>query len=125
MKSVSLFLTTALLEIVTGIALLISPVFVVRLLLGADISTETEITICRVGGSAILALGISCWLARNAGKSPAAKALTGGLLVYNIMVFFTLAYSAYTASTTPLLIVALVAHLALGIACMASLRSYK
>lgn len=125
MKSRELFIATAFLESLTGIALLLAPSFVVNLLLGEAISTSTELTISRIGGSAILALGIACWLARDDEKSRGAKAITGGLLVYNVMVFVSLANSAYTAITTPALIAALIIHLLLGINCIFTLKKMK
>jgi hypothetical protein len=125
MKSKTLFTATALIEILTGIGLILVPALLVRILLGSEISTETEFTICRVGGSAIIALGIACWLARNDDKSGAVKALTFGMLVYNTMVFATLAYSGIVTKTTLALIAALVVHLILGIACLFSLKSFK
>jgi hypothetical protein len=125
MKPRSLFTVTAILEGLTGILLLLQPVFVVNLLLGSEISTNIEVTISRIAGSGILSLGIACWLARNDENTSAAKALTGGMLVYNFMVFVTLANSAYNSAVTPALIVALIAHLALGIACYNILRKFK
>ena len=125
MKSLNLFTATAIIEVLTGIALILLPTIVVQLLLGSTISTETEFTICRVGGSAILALGIACWLARNDNKSGASNALTAGMLLYNIFVFATLAYSAFISKTTPALIVALIIHGALGTACLFSVKSFK
>jgi hypothetical protein len=125
MTSKTLFTVTALIEILTGIGLILAPVLLVRILLGSEISTETEFTICRVGGSAIIALGITCWLARNDDKSGAAKALTFGMLVYNTMVFATLAYSGIVSKTTMALVAALIVHLILGVACLLSLKSFK
>jgi hypothetical protein len=125
MKSKTLFTVTALIEVLTGIGLILAPALLVRILLGSEISTETEFTICRVGGSAIIALGITCWLARNDNKSGAAKALTFGMLIYNTMVFATLAYSGMVSKTTIALVAALIVHLVLGVACLLSLKSFK
>ena len=125
MKSKTLFTVTALIEVLTGIGLILAPALLVRILLGSEISTETEFTICRVGGSAIIALGITCWLARNDDKSGAAKALTFGMLIYNTMVFATLAYSGMVSKTTIALVAALIVHLVLGVACLLSLKSFK
>jgi hypothetical protein len=125
MKPRSLFTLTAILEAITGILLLVAPAFVVNLLLGAEISTQTDLTITRIAGSAILSLGIACWLARNDENTSAAKALTGGMLVYNFMVFVALANSAYVSAITLALIATLIIHLALGIACYIVLRKFK
>jgi hypothetical protein len=125
MKIQTLFVMMAVLEILMGISLLLAPAFVINLLLGAEISTGTEFTICRIGGSALIALGMICWLARQDVKSGASKALVGGLFTYNAFVSITLANSAYISQITPLLIAALVVHLILGITCVFQLRKYK
>ena len=61
-------------EAATGLALLVSPVVVVRLLLGADLAglagrddlAAAGIIIGRVLGIALIALGIACWPGRTA-----------------------------------------------------------
>ena len=50
----------AVAEIATGVALILFPLLVVRLLLGAE-PTGLAIPIARVTGIALLALGIACW----------------------------------------------------------------
>jgi hypothetical protein len=114
---------TALVEMLTGLALLLAPALVVRILLGANISTPVEFTIARLAGSAILSLAIVCWLARNDQVSQAARALLSGMLVYNIIIFVTLAYFGISSQTTVALIAALIAHFVLAAGCILSLRN--
>jgi hypothetical protein len=73
---------TALIEAATGLALLVVPSVVVRLLLGAEIS-GAAIPLGRVAGAALLALGVACWLAGDDTKSRAGKGLVVAMLVYN------------------------------------------
>jgi len=56
MKKSLMFAAVA--EAVTGLALLVAPVLVVRLLFGAEF---TGVTIIRVTGIALIALGLACW----------------------------------------------------------------
>ncbi len=50
----------SILEIATGLALMIDPRFVVALLVGPNTPVE-EIPMGRLPGIAILALGLACW----------------------------------------------------------------
>jgi hypothetical protein len=72
----------AIIEVATGMALLIVPSLVVRLLLGAEL-TGVVIPLSRVLGIALLALGVSCW--------PGSTALCG-MLTYGALVTLYLAY---------------------------------
>jgi len=119
----NLLTITALVEMLTGLALLLAPALVVWILLGANISTPVENTLARVAGSAILSLAIACWLARDDQVSQAARALLSGMLVYNIIIFVTLAYFGISSQTTVALIAALIAHFVLAAGCILSLRN--
>jgi len=77
-----LLILTALIEAATGLALLVVPVFVVKLLLGEEIS-GAGIPLGRVAGVALLALGGACWLAGDDTKSRAARGLVAAMLLYN------------------------------------------
>jgi hypothetical protein len=72
----------ALAEIVTGLALLTFPGVFVRLVFGAD-ATGVVITLGRMTGFGLLALGLACWPERGARLS--APALRG-LLTYNALI---------------------------------------
>jgi hypothetical protein len=125
MKTQTLLALTAVLELLTGIGLLLAPALLIHLLLGAEINDAVVFTITRVGGSAIISLALACWLARKDYQGMGSKALITGMLVYNIAVFTTLAYSAYSYKTTPILIAALVAHGLLAVFCINSLQKFK
>jgi hypothetical protein len=84
-----LLTTTAALEVGAGLALLATP----SLVFGPAIETPTGMTVARIAGAALLAIGVACWLARHEGQSRAISGLVGGLVVYNALVVAVLAYA--------------------------------
>src|SRR3972149_4758958 len=68
-----LLIMTALLETVTGVALLTSPSVPASLLLGASLDSTPGLTVARVAGAALLSLGLACWLARDDGQGQAGR----------------------------------------------------
>ena len=72
----------AVAEVATGMALLIVPSLVGRLLFGAEF-TGVANPVARVTGIALLALGVGCW--------PGSTALCG-MLTYGVLVTVYLAY---------------------------------
>ena len=55
-----LLLITGLAEAGTGVALMVAPSLVGRLLLGAELA-GVSVVVARVAGIALLALGVGCW----------------------------------------------------------------
>jgi hypothetical protein len=74
----------AVIEVATGMALLIVPSLVGRLLFGEEL-TGVVIPVARVLGIALLALGVGCW--------PGSTALCG-MLTYSALVTLYLLYVA-------------------------------
>jgi thiol:disulfide interchange protein len=110
-----LLILTALIEAATGLALLVVPVFVVKLLLGAEIS-GAAIPLGRVAGIALLALGVACWLAGNDSKNRAAKGLVVAMLVYNFGVAIILAVAAIQSHLVGIALwPAVILHVAMGV----------
>ena len=64
----------AVAEAATGLALLLAPAFVARLLLGPDDLTGIAVVLARVTGISLIGLGLSCW--------PGDRALAG-MLTYS------------------------------------------
>lgn len=92
-------------EVSTGLALLIAPGLVGRLLLGEEL-TGMAIPVARVAGIALVGLGIACWPG-----TPRA-----GMLTYSAAVTLYLAYLGFTASPIGLLLwPAVVLHLVLTV----------
>jgi hypothetical protein len=91
----------AVLEVATGMALLIVPSLVGRLLFGEEF-TGIVISVARVLGIALLALGVACW--------PGGTALCG-MLTYSALATLYLLYLAIRGEWVgPLLWPAVVIH---------------
>ena len=73
---------TAIIEAATGLALIIAPSLVGRLLFGAEFTGVANLS-ARVTGIALIALGVGCW--------PGSTALCG-MLTYGALVTLYLAY---------------------------------
>jgi hypothetical protein len=84
-----IMMVAAIVEIATGLALVFAPMLVVQLLLGVY-APWTSISIGRVAGVAILALGVSCLSWRESG--PTRPAAWRGMLAYQTLVAAYLAY---------------------------------
>jgi hypothetical protein len=70
----------AVVEMTAGFALIVSPSFVVHLLIGSALS-DGGIAIGRVGGFGLLSLGLACW---PSGRVVNAQAISG-LFIYNLL----------------------------------------
>lgn len=76
-------------EIGTGLALMVDPAVVIRLLLGES-ATGIVIPIAQFLGVALFAFGIACW--PNTQRSTHATAAFRGMLTYNVAVAVFLGY---------------------------------
>jgi len=120
----SLLSITAVVEAATGLALLLSPSLPVLLLLGASLDAPAALTVARVAGAALLALGVACWLARNDEQSRAARGLVPAMLLYNVATVLLLASAGIGSELRGVgLWPAVVLHAALAIWCIACLGS--
>ena len=87
----NLFTLTAVIEVGAGVALVVWPSLSVTLLLGSGLYTFVAVTLGRVAGAALLALGVACWLARLDGQSRASTGLVTAMVLYNLAVVVILA----------------------------------
>jgi hypothetical protein len=93
----------AVAEVATGLALLIVPSLVGQLLLGAEL-TGIAVTVARVAGIALVALGVACW--------PGTPLV--GMLTYSGAVTLYLAYLGFAGGSSGMLLwPAVVLHLIL------------
>ena len=74
-------------EAATGVALIAVPEFVARLLLGVGLSSS-GVAVARVGGFALLSLGLACWPTADSTTLSAVRAL----FAYNLLAAFYLGY---------------------------------
>jgi hypothetical protein len=86
MSSKRLLAFAAIVESITGLALMAQPALVARLLLGADLS-GAGLAVGRVAGCGLLSLGLACWPRREAAL-PALRAM----FTYNLLVGAYLAF---------------------------------
>ena len=114
---------TALIEAATGLALMVVPSVVVRLLLGSPLDTSAAVMLGRVAGVALFALGVACWLARDDAQSRAARGLVAAMLLYNVATVAVLAFAGigfglHGVALWP----AVVLHAVMAVWCVACLR---
>ena len=91
MRGVLVFVASA--EAATGVALLLVPSIVGRLLLGEEL-TSVAIPVARVAGIALIALGIACW--------PGTPLI--GMVIYSAAVTLYLAYLGLAGGLTGILL---------------------
>lgn len=111
----ALLAVSSAIELGAGLALLFSPTLAARFLFDAELDAPSAVALGRIGGAALLSIGVACWLAR-AGSRP----VTAGMLVYNVgavAVFAT--YGLGGILQWP----AVAMHAAMALWCIASLRS--
>jgi hypothetical protein len=83
----------AVLEATVGLALLASPALPVSILLGAPLDTPVALSVGRVAGAALVALGIACWRVRQDGRSRSATGVVTSMMFYNVLVVAILLYA--------------------------------
>ncbi len=117
-----LLISTAVLEVGAGSALLCCPSLMGELLLRSSLDTAA-VTLGRVGGTALLALGVACWLAQFDAQSAAARGVVTAMTVYNFGVFAVLGIAGVRAQATGIALWPAVAlHVAMTIWCVTCLR---
>jgi hypothetical protein len=80
----TLLSVTAVLEAGIGLSLLAVPSVVVGVLLGPTLDVPAALTVARVAGAALLALGVTCWLAHYDTQSSAARGVVSAMVLYNL-----------------------------------------
>jgi hypothetical protein len=90
----NLLTLTAVLEFATGLVLVMFPSALAVSLLGPQLDTVVGLTVARVAGVALLALGAACWFARLDGTTRAARGLAGAMMLYNAGIVVVFGYAA-------------------------------
>jgi hypothetical protein len=79
-----LFIATAIIEVGAGLCLIGLPTFTIWIVLGVRESSPEALVVGRIGGAALLAIGVACWLARDDSSSPSRHGQLWGMLIYNV-----------------------------------------
>jgi hypothetical protein len=119
----TLLIVTAMVELGAGFALLSCPSAVAALLLGAPLEAPAALTVARVGGAALVALGVACWLARGDTQSRAARGLVSAMLLYNLGAVLILGVAGIWSQPVGVALwPAVMLHAAMAIWCTVCLR---
>ena len=114
---------TAVIEAATGLGLLAAPAVLARLLLGGALDTPAALTVARVAGAGLLALGIACWLASHDTGSRAARGVVGAMAFYNIATVAILAFAGIGFGLRGVALwPAVILHAVMTVWCVACLR---
>jgi riboflavin transporter FmnP len=117
---------TAIFESATGLALLLAPALLASLLFGVGLDAPIGLVVARIAGAALLALGVACWVARDADRSRSVLGLVAALLLYNVAATVVLIHAGIGMKLSGVALwPAVMAHVALAFWCMACLRPTK
>ena len=89
----NLLTVEAVIEVGTGLMLVALPSLLTTFLLGSSLDTPVALSVARMFGVALLALGVACWLSRHDGQSRAARGLVGAMVLHNTAIATVLVYA--------------------------------
>ena len=122
----NLLTATALIELGAGLAFVTMPSLSVKLLLGSSLDTPAVLTVGRLAGAALLALGIACWLARGDAQSRAARGLVAAMVVYNLGAVVVLSATGILSQPVGVALwPAVVLHTVMAVWCLVCLRTKR
>ena len=115
---------TAVLEAATGLGLLAQPTLVSFLILGSSLDTVAGLVVARIAGVALLALGLTCWLARHDEGARAVRGLVGAMALYNAGVLAMLVHAALVLGVSGIALWPIVVgHAGMGFWCIINLKA--
>ena len=91
----SLQAVSAAIELGAGLALLCCPSLFAELLIGVPLDSGATLTVARIGGAGLLALGAACLFAFGDSQSHAARGLVAGMSLYNVAAAGIIAYARF------------------------------
>jgi hypothetical protein len=117
-----LLIISAVLEAVTGLALILLPSLTVSMLVGAPLDTPAGLVAARIAGAALIGLAIACWQARNGDRGSPATGVVEAMLFYNFAATAVLVYAGIRLQLdSTLLWPAILVHVGLGAWCLLNL----
>ena len=117
-----LLIVIAMIELGAGFALLCCPSATVALLVGSGLDTSAAVTLGRVAGAALCALGLACWLARDDTQSRAARGLVSAMALYNLGVVIILGSAGLGSQSVGIVLwPAVILHAVMAVWCVTSL----
>ena len=120
----ALLTVTAIVELGSGIALVVAPSLSTRLLVSAPLESAQLAVIGRFAGAALMAIGVIGWLESRVEHTDARVGLLLGLLTYNVAAPAILVQATVAAGVNGLVLwPAVILHLLLGLWCIACLRT--
>jgi len=113
------YTVSAVFELGGGLALLGVPSATAQLLVGAALQGPVPLTVARVGGGGLFALGLACWHARGDAQNRAARGVAAAMLSYNVLVAAVLAFAGLGLGLHGLALwPAVVLHAAMAVWCV-------
>ncbi len=108
-------------EAATGLALLVVPSLVGRILLGAEL-IGVAIPVARVLGIALIALGVASWLASSDAQSCAARGVTSAMALYDLGAVVVLGAAGVQSQPSGVALwPAVILHAAMAVWCVTNL----
>jgi hypothetical protein len=115
---------TAVVEASTGLGILALPSVVSSFILSSPLDTAVGLVFARVAGVALLALGVTCWLARHDEGARAVRGVVGAMALYNLGVLVLLAHAALVWGASGIALWPIVVgHAVMGLWCIVSLKA--
>jgi hypothetical protein len=119
----TLLIVKSAVEVLAGLMFALLPSFVISVLFAVPLDAPAAISATRMLGAAILAMGLTCWLARNDSESLAARGIIAALLFYDAAAVIVLLLARFDMGLSGIgLSPAVVLHSGLGIASVICLR---
>ena len=117
-----LLAVTAIIEAGAGVALMCCPSAIVALLLGSPLDTPAAVSLGRLAGAALLALGVACWLAFYEAQSCAARGVVSAMVLYNLGAVVILGTAGVRSQSVGIALwPAVILHAAMTVWCVTSL----
>jgi hypothetical protein len=90
----NLLIVTSAIEAATGILLMALPLLVITILLGSVPDSPVLLTVARVAGVALFAIGIACWYVSRDEESRATRGIVSAIAIYNTGITAVFVYGA-------------------------------